>query len=180
MNTKIGIAILFIIVVAVGLILWLGLPEKPYQLVSQEYNFSAAFPDTPTVAQTTNDEGKPKTEWAVKHDHMTWTEYYIASATCYEEVLEPVKEFDNADADPALALNGIKVLQSNRLTISALKTGRELQAYSRVSQETATGVILIHRTILDRHCMIDATARVDKGKNEGPAASFILGVKILQ
>ena len=180
MKTRIIIAILAGIIAAAITFTWLGSPEKQYQLVSQEYNFSAAFPDTPTVTQTTNDEGKAKTEWAVKHDHITWTEYYTLSATCYDETLDPAKEFDNADTDPTWVLNGIKVLQSNRLTISALKTGRELQAFSRVSQDTTTGNILLHRTILDGRCMIDATARVDKGKTEGQAASFILSVKIVQ
>jgi hypothetical protein len=59
----------------VGLGVWLvGLSEHPYQLVSHDYNFSAAFPDTPEVTNSVNDEGLPKVEWVLKHDHGSWVE----------------------------------------------------------------------------------------------------------
>ena len=125
--------ILAAIVVAgslVGLFVWfVGLPEHSYQLVSPEYNFSAVFPDTPPVTNGINDEGLPKTEWTLKHDHGTWTEYFNVSVTCYTETLDLAKEFDGADTDPALALNGVKILTSGRTAVEAVETGRELPAF---------------------------------------------------
>ena len=176
---KILIVITVISAVAIGALIWLvGLPEKPYQLISQEYNLSASFPDTPTVTQSVNDEGRPKTEWTVKHDHGTWVEYYDVSATCYEEVLDPAKEFGGADDDPTLALNGVKVLKSEKTTVHALKTGRELPAFSRISQDIPTGNILSHFVVLDGHCVVDAGARINR--NEGPAALFMENIKMLK
>jgi hypothetical protein len=56
-----------ILVIAVAVIagsgVWLvGLPEHPYQLVSHDYNFSAAFPDTQEITNRVNDEGLPKSD----------------------------------------------------------------------------------------------------------------------
>lgn len=167
------------VVLILGLLVWfVGLPEHSYQLVSPEYNFSAAFPDTPAVTHSINDEGLPKTEWTLKHDHGTWTEYFDISATCYHETLDPAKEFDGADAEPALALNGIKILTSGRTTVQALETGRELPAFARMSEEAATKIVWAHKVILDGHCMIDYSARMDK--NEGPASLYMGNVKILK
>jgi hypothetical protein len=174
-----------IIVVATGAIVALGillgglpgLPKHPYQLVSHDYNFSAAFPDTPEVTHSVNDEGLPKVEWVLKHDHGTWAEYFRVSATCYNEVLDPDKEF-GGDADPALALNGVTVLKSARISVQALETGRDLPAYTRVSKDAPTGNIMAHTVILDNHCMIDSGSRVNK--NEGAASLFMENVKILK
>jgi hypothetical protein len=119
----------------VGLGVWfVGLPEHPYQLISHDYNFSAAFPDTPEVTHSVNDEGLPKVEWVLKHDHATRVEYFQVSATCYNEVLDPDKEFGGADAVPTLALNGVTVLKSARISVQALETGRDLPAYTRLSK----------------------------------------------
>jgi hypothetical protein len=173
------IIILGAIAVVAGGVIWsVGLPEHPYQLVSEQYNFSASFPDTPTIKQSINDEGKPKTEWTVKHDHGNWVEYYQVSGTCYDEVLDPAKEFGGADDDPTLLLNGVKVLKSERYMVHALKTGKELPAFSRVSKDTATGNVMSHFVILDGHCMIDAGARIDR--NEGPASLFMGNIKMLK
>lgn len=162
-----------------GLLIWfVGLPEHAYQLVSPEYNISALFPDKPSVLHSVNDEGLPKTVWTIKHDHGTWTEYFELSATCYNEVLDPAKEFEGADVDPALALNGIRVIESGRTTVQALETGRELQAFARISEDSRNKAVLAHKVILDGHCMIDYSARMDK--NEGAAALFMGGVKILK
>ena len=163
----------------VGSIVWfVGLPEHSYQLVSREYNFSAAFPDTPAVSHNQNDEGLPKTEWTLKHDHGTWTEYFDVSASCYNETLDPAKEFGGADADPTLILNGIRVLRFGRTTIQTVETGRELPAYSLMTEDTATKILMAHNVILDGHCMIDYGARVDL--NEGPASPYMGSVKILK
>src|SRR5260221_5735526 len=159
------IIILGLIAVVVGIVIWrVGLPEHHYQLVSEQYNFSASFPDTPEITQSVNDEGKPKMEWLVKHDHGNWVEYYQVSGTCYDEVLDPAKEFGGADDDPTLLLNGVKVLKSEKFMVHALKTGKELPAFSRVSQDTATSNIMSHLVILDGHCMIDAGARIDRNE----------------
>jgi hypothetical protein len=176
---KIKIAVVLAISLVVGLFVWfVGLPEHSYQLVSREYNFSAAFSDTPAVSHSQNDEGLPKTQWTLKHDHGTWTEYFDISATCYNETLDPAKEFDGADADPTLILNGIHVLKSGRTTIQAVETGRELPAYSRMTEETATKTLMAHNVILDGHCMIDYGARMNR--NEGPASLYMGSVKILK
>ncbi len=117
-------AAIVVVGLVIGLLVWfVGLPEHSYQLVSPEYNFSAVFPDTPAVTHSVNDEGLPKTQWTLKHDHGTWTEYFDVSATCYNETLDPAKEFDGADTDPTLALNGIRVLKSGRTKFKRLKPG---------------------------------------------------------
>ena len=173
------VVIVVAIAVLVGLGVWLvGLPEHPYQLVSHDYNFSAAFPDTPEVTHSVNDEGLPRVEWVLKHDRGTRVEYFQVSATCYKEVLDPDKEFGGADADPTLALNGVIVLESARKTVQALETGRSLPAYTRMSKDSPTGNIMAHTVILDNHCMIDFGSRVDK--NEGAASLFMGSVKILK
>jgi hypothetical protein len=163
--------------VIIGLGIWLGLPEHPYQLVSHDYNFSAAFPDTPQVTHSVNDEGLPKVLWVLKHDHGNRVEYFQVSASCYKEVLDPDQEF-GGDTDPALALNGVTVLKSARISVKALETGRDLPAYTRMSKDGPTGNIMAHTVILDNHCMIDFGSRVDK--NEGAASLFMENVKILK
>lgn len=150
---------------------------KPFQLISRQYNLSASFPGEPAVSTSVNDEGLPKTTWTLKHDHVTWVEYYELSATCYNEILSPEKEFVGSDDDPVLALNGIKVVKSDRFTVQALETGRQLPAYSRISNAT-DGIMQGHRVILDGHCMIDVGARIDH--NVGPSSLFMESVKILR
>jgi hypothetical protein len=167
---------------AIILVVWLvGLAEHPAQVVSTQYNFSASFPDSPTVTTATNDEGLPKTTWTLKHDHVNWVEFFQVSATCYHEVLDPEKEFTGADQDPVLVLNGLKVVGSKQFQMTALETGRSLPAYSRETQGIGndnTGQLFLHKSILDGHCMIDAGARADN--NYGPATLFMESVKILK
>src|SRR5439155_23270949 len=127
---------------AVASIVWLAKREHCFQIVSTYYNFSAGFPDVPTVSTDINDEGLNKHLWTVKRDHGTWAEYFAVSATCYNEVLDPAKELDDA-------------LQSERTQVKALATGRELPAFFRSTKDTATGSVILHKLILDRHCMID-------------------------
>jgi len=178
MKWKIVILSAVALLVLVAAIWLFGLPEHPTQIVSKTYNFSAYFPDTPVVETSVSDEGTPSSTWTVKHDHGTWVEYFQVSATCYKEVLDPAKEFDGADADPVLVLNGVKVLRSEHISAHDLETSREFPAYSRLSQDTGTGNIMSHVVIIDGRCMIDAGARMDK--NEGPASLFMSSVKILK
>lgn len=172
------ILLIFLVIVVVVGLRWLIDRPKPYQLISKQYNLSVGFPEQPTIETSVNDEGLPKTDWKVRHDRVTYVEFYDVSATCYNEELRPEKEFVGADNDPVLALNGVKVLKSERMTVQALETGRELPAYSRVSQDTATGNIMGHRVILDGHCMIDSGVRIDH--NAGPASLFLESIKMLR
>jgi len=76
---KILIVITVIAAVAIGAVIWLvGLPEKPYQLISQDYNLSASFPDTPTVTRSVNDEEDPKRNGL----SSTTTELGWSTTTC--------------------------------------------------------------------------------------------------
>lgn len=171
--------VLGVFIVCICLAIWVfGLPEHPTQVVSQEYNFSAAFPDKPTVKKEINDEGLLKTTWTVKHDHGTWAEYFEISATCYAEVLDPDKEFEGADDDPTLVLNGVRAIKSERATFHAVETGRALAAFARVSSDANTGMLVLHTAILDGRCWIDAASRADR--DAGPATAFIASVKMLR
>ena len=153
-------------------------PEHRFQIVSTHYNFSAAFPDAPTVSTEINDEGLNKQLWTLKRDHGTWAEYFVVSATCYKEALDASKEFDGADSNPVWPPSGLRVLQSGRTQMRALKTSRELPAFIHSTKETATGVVMLHKLILDKHCIIDAGARTER--DERAASLFMESVSILK
>ena len=165
-NSNWGKAFLIVLTLAAGVgLVALVRPEHRFQIVSTHYNFSAAFPDVPTVSTEINDEGLNKHLWTVKRDHGTRAEYFAVSATCYNEVLDPAKELDDA-------------LQSERTQVKALATGRELPAFFRSTKDTATGSVILHKLILDSHCVIDAGARA--GRNEEAASRFMQSVSILK
>jgi len=173
------LAILLTVLAAIISIGGLVEPEHRFRIVSKYYNFSAGFPDVPTVSTDINDEGLNKHLWTVKRNHGTWAEYFVVSATCYKEALDPTKELDSADSQPgAGSQNGIEVLQSERTQVRALETGRELPAFFRSTKDTATGSVIFHKLILDRYCLIDAGARADK--NVGAASLFMQSVSILK
>jgi hypothetical protein len=96
---------------------------------------------------------------------------------CYKEVLDAAKEFEGADSTPALAV-GQRVLQSGRTQVRALQSSRELPAFIRSTKETATGVVMLHKMILDKHCIVDAGARAER--NERAASLFVQSVSILK
>jgi len=179
-NSNWGKTFLIVLTLAAGIgLVALVRPEHRFQIVSTHYNFSAAFPDVPTVSTEINDEGLNKQLWTLKRDHGTWAEYFVVSATCYKEALDPTKELDSADSQPgAGSQNGIEVLQSERTQVRALETGRELPAFFRSTKDTATGSVIFHKLILDRYCLIDAGARADK--NVGAASLFMQSVSIFK
>jgi hypothetical protein len=169
-------AIVLTLLAAIGLIA-LVKPEHHFQVVSAYYNFSAAFPDVPTVSTEINDDGLKQQLWTLKRDHGAWAEYFVVSATCYKEVLDAAKGFDDADSTPGLAV-GQRALQSGRTQVRALESNRELPAFVRSSKETATGIVMLHKVILDKHCIVDAGARAQR--NERAASLFVQSVSILK
>jgi hypothetical protein len=94
-----------------------------------------------------------------------------------KEVLDAAKEFDDADSTPGFAV-GQRVLQSGRTQVRALESSRELPAFIRYSKETATGVVMLHKLILDKQCIVDAAARAER--NERAASLFVQSVSILK
>jgi hypothetical protein len=175
-NWRKTFAIVLTLLAAVGLVA-LVKPEHRFQIVSTHYNFSAAFPDVPTVSTEINDEGLKQQLWTLKREHGTWAEYFVVSATCYNEVLDAAKEFDGADSTPALAV-AQRVLQSGWTQVRALETSRELPAFIRSTKETATGVIMLHKIILDRQCVVEAGARAEG--NERATSLFMQSISILK
>jgi hypothetical protein len=170
-------AVVLTLLAVVGLILIIK-HEHRFQIASTYYNFSAAFPDVPTVSTDINyDEGLKQQLWTLKRDHGTWAEYFVVSATCYKEMSDAAKEFDGAEANPVVTLSGLRVLQSGRTQVRALKTRRELPAFVRSTKETATGIIMLHKVILDKRCIVDAGARAER--NDSAASLFVQSVNIL-
>jgi hypothetical protein len=152
--------------------------EHRFQIASTYYNFSAAFPDVPTVSTDINyDDGLKQQLWTLKRDHGTGAEYFVVSATCYKEMSDAATEFDEAEANPVVTLSGQQVLQSGRTQVRALKTRRELPAFVRSTKETATGIIMLHKVILDKSCIVDAGARAER--NDRAASLFVQSVNIL-
>src|ERR1700676_2975298 len=108
--------------------------DTSYRLVSEKYNFSVEFPEKPTEETKINDEGLPKSRWAVSHEKIVAKDYFTAEATTYKEILNPDDEL--VPNEPLLALNGIKMVEHNRIKLKARETGREVDAMQTLSKET--------------------------------------------
>ena len=149
---------------------------KKHEFVGGD-NFSVSMPEAATRATSTNDEGLPETEWEVKHTGLTTAELYTVKQSCYRELLNPNDELQINEA--LLALNGIKPIESRRSAIIAKETGRSVPAMFSATQETATGVVINHVSVVDGHCLITVGARLNSD-NAGEVAQFISSVTIFK
>jgi hypothetical protein len=162
-----------------GLALFAGIgcgnSSLSYRLVADKFGFSVALPEKPIEETSLNDEGLPQTSWTISHEQVVSKIYYHVQATTYKEVLNPDDELVPNEA--LLALNGIKMIENRRFKLIAKTTGRQVDAMTTISRETATGVTISSTYVVDGHNMFSISTRIN---DAGQAALFLGSLTLIR